>query len=113
MEPRSTSGGSGPHDRRAAPRFDLRVPVEYQSTTVNGQGTVWNVSASGVRIENSSVFVETGARLGLRASFYLGSFDVVLTGEVVRHTEAGFAVQFVALGPAQKGLLSKALPGTH
>ena len=113
MEPRSTSGGSGPHDRRVARRFDLRVPVEYQSTTVNGQGTVWNISASGARIENASAFMESGARLGLRASFYPGSFDVVLTGDVVRHTEGGFAVQFVALGPAQKGLLRKALPEAH
>lgn len=113
MDSNSAGGGLGPPKRRAAPRFDLRAPVEYHSATSNGEGTVWNISTSGARVENVSAFVELGARLGLRASFYPGSFDTVLSGEVVRHTEAGFAVQFVDLGSPQKALLASALPGTQ
>ena len=71
---------------------------------------VWNISASGVRIEHASVLVEPGARVGLRSSFFPGSFDVELMGEVVRHTEAGFAMRFIDVGPLQRELLHLVLP---
>jgi hypothetical protein len=99
-------------ERRAAPRVKLRGPTEYRNSGVEGNGTVWDISASGARIEEASAPVERGETLGLRSSFFPGSFDVELRGDVVRHTESGFAVQFVDLGAAQIDFLRRVLPGT-
>jgi hypothetical protein len=98
-------------EKRAAPRVKLRGPTEYRGAAVHGQGTVWDISVSGARIENASAAVERGATLGLRSSFYPGSFDVELKGDVVRHTETGFAVQFVGLGAPEIDFLRRVLPG--
>ena len=74
---------------------------------------VWDISTSGARIERASVLVELGARVGLHASFFPGSFDVELMGSVVRQTDGGFAVRFVDVGPLQAELLHLALPRGH
>jgi hypothetical protein len=84
--------------------------MEYRNDAVHGHGTIWDISASGARIENASEPVDQGATLGLRSSFFPGSFDVELTGDVVRHTESGFAVQFVELGAPQIEFLRRVLP---
>jgi hypothetical protein len=97
-------------ERRIAPRFKLRAPAEYQNDSVHGNGTIWDISASGARIENATASVEQGVTLGLRSSFFPGSFDVELKGDVVRHTRGGFAVQFVDLGAPQIDFLRTILP---
>jgi hypothetical protein len=84
--------------------------MEYTNGSVRGEGTVWDISASGARIENASEPVSQGTTLGLRSSYYPGSFGVELKGDVVRHTETGFAVQFVQLGSPQVDLLRRILP---
>ena len=88
----------------------LRAPTEYRNDAVHGNGTIWDISASGARIENASAAVDHGATLALRASFFPGSFDVEVRGDVVRHTDNGFAVRFVELGAVQKELLRRVLP---
>jgi hypothetical protein len=97
-------------ERRAAPRVRLVAPAEYTNGSTRGEGTIWDISASGARVENASVPVREGTTLGLRSSFFPGSFDVVLQGDVVRHTETGFAVQFVELGRTQVEFLRRILP---
>jgi hypothetical protein len=84
--------------------------MEYTSGSVRGQGTIWDISASGARIEDASVPVEQGATLGLRSSFFPGSFEVELKADVVRYTETGFAVKFVELGEPQVEFLRRILP---
>lgn len=95
---------------RAAPRFNLRVPVEYRFPGFRGEGTVWNVSASGARIEWATALVGSGTHVWLRFSFFPGSFATELEADVVRRTETGFAVQFRELGPSQLDMLRRALP---
>lgn len=108
----SNAGGAAPPDeRRAAPRFRVRAPVEY-ADSASGRGITWDVSLSGVRIEGASASVPVGRTLTLRFSFFAGSFDTPLSGRVVRHTGEGFAVAFTALEPAQLDLLQRALPPT-
>ena len=107
--------GPGPEytpadDRRSAPRFKLRAPVEYRAGALQGDGTIWNISTSGVRIENASALVKIGSSVGLRFSFFPGQFEVELTGQVVRQTPKGFAVQFVDLEAPQAEMLRSALP---
>jgi hypothetical protein len=99
-------------EKRAAPRVKLRGPTEYRNAGVEGHGTVWDISASGALIEAASQLIEPGERIGLRSSFFPGSFDIELRADVVRHTETGFAVQFVELGAPQIDFLRRVLPGT-
>jgi hypothetical protein len=104
--------GDGQPHRRAARRYDIRVPVEYeQSPKQPGSGTTWNLSVSGVLIEHASEWVEVGGRLELRFSFFAGSFDTRFPANVVRRTPDGFAVQFDILETDQIRLLNRALPG--
>ncbi len=97
-------------DRRSAPRFKLRAPVEYRAGALQGDGTIWNISTSGVRIENASAPLKIGFRVGLRSSFFPGAFEVELTGQVVRQTPNGFAAQFVELEAPQAEMLRSVLP---
>jgi len=46
----------------------------------------------------------------MRCSFFVGSFDIELVGNVVRHTETGFAAQFRDLGAEQLKMLNAILP---
>jgi hypothetical protein len=95
---------------RTAPRFDVRAPVEYQFDDHRGEGLVWNVSASGARIDLAFPPVACGTRIQCRFSFYPGSFATPVTAKVVRRTESGFAVQFCDLGPRENRMLLTALP---
>jgi hypothetical protein len=98
-----------PRERRRAPRFSVFVPLEYQDHGVAGRGFTKNVSRTGVLIEQASSPVPIGADLRLRFSFFLGAFETPFRGEVVRHSEEGFALQFGSLDEAQLGVLRTAL----
>lgn len=97
-------------NRRVAPRYDLRAPVEYSFSDLRGEGVVWNISSSGARIDLAYPPVASGTRLRLRFSFYPGSFETELPAEVVRRTETGFAVRFESLDEKQAKVLRLALP---
>lgn len=99
-------------ENRIAPRFEIRVPVEYQYDAATGRGTTANVSTSGVRIAMTarSPQLSVGSGLTLRFSFFAGSFDTPFAANVVRHTDDGFAVQFDTLDGQQRNLLRQALP---
>ena len=104
------AGHVPPQERRRAPRFGVEVPMEYADHSLTGRGYTVDISASGVRIDGASQRVLIGVQLGLRFSFFLGSFETLFRGEVVRHTEDGFAVQFGSLDSAQLNILRTALP---
>ncbi len=95
-------------ERRAAPRFSIQVPTEYANSHTGG-GLTENVSLSGVRIEHASVSIEIQTDIRLRFSFFMGSFDTVFLGTVVRHTGDGFAAQFGDMGEAQLEVLRRIL----
>ena len=97
-------------ERRAAPRFSIQVPAEYEyDKNPAGTGFTENVSSSGVLVEHTSAEFPIDTELRLRFSFFQGSFDIVFTGAVVRYTEDGFAARFVHLDAAQIGVLQRAL----
>ncbi len=101
-------------ERRIAPRYRIRVPVEYEQASATGRGTTWDVSTSGVHVAMSHASASSplsiGSEVKLRFSFFVGSFDVAFPANVVRHTPEGFAVQFDRLGSAHRDLLRQALP---
>ncbi len=96
-------------DRRVAPRLRIQAPMEYGQDAEMGSGLTKDVSLSGVRIERASLAVPIETELRLRFSFFLGSFDTLLRGKVVRHTTDGFAVQFGSLDVAQHEILRRVL----
>ena len=95
-------------ERRAAPRVSIQAPTEYENSYM-GSGFTKNVSLSGVRIEHASISMAIQTEIRLRFSFFMGSFDTVFRGTVVRHTKDGFAVQFVDMGDAQREVLRRSL----
>ncbi len=101
-------------EKRTAPRYEIRVPVECQFEAGTATGTTANVSTSGVRIAlalaSASTRLSVGSGLTMRFSFFVGSFDTPFGASVVRHTDDGFAVQFNALDGRQRDLLRRALP---
>jgi hypothetical protein len=102
----------GPEDRgerRAAPRYPLQAPVEFNDGA-GGTGTTENISVSGVLIEDSTFQVEVRSDVILHFSFFAGSFGIPFLGTVVRHSSGGFAVRFFELGSPQREVLREALP---
>ncbi len=95
-------------ERRVAPRFSVQVPTEYENSH-KGSGIAEDVSLSGARIEHASISMAIQTEIRLRFSFFMGSFDTVFRGTVVRQTEDGFAVQFVDMGETQLEVLTKIL----
>ena len=96
-------------DARREPRFEVRGPAEYQDGA-SGNGTTWNISFSGVLIENASEQLPIGALVEVRFSFFPGSFDTTFVGRVIRHTERGFALEFTDLDDPRRKVLTAALP---
>lgn len=98
-------------NRRSAPRYVLKVPVEILLLGGRGTGTVWDMSTSGARIEHSSCEPVEGERAALQMSFFPGSLPVQLAGTVIRKTElGGFCVHFESLNPRTRQILVRALP---
>jgi hypothetical protein len=96
---------------RPARRFLLRAPASFDDGrgTV-GSGFVENISRSGVLLAGCSPVPHPGARVWLRASYFPGSVEVALSGEVVRLTERGFALKFIDLTPVAERTISRILP---
>ena len=98
-------------ERRRAPRFRLCGPAQFEAQGAHGHGMVADVSLTGVRIEEASCVPSLRSPISLHWSYQPGSFEVELTGQVVRHTETGFAVDFSDLTDRAQELLYAALPG--
>ncbi len=96
-------------ERHREPRFRVQVPTEYENSHT-GSGFTENLSLSGVLIEPASRSNTIQTELRLRFSFFIGSFDTVFHGTVIRHTGDGFAVQFGDMGEAQLEVLRRILP---
>ena len=95
-------------DQRKESRFTVRVSTEYEGAHV-GSGFTANLSLSGALIEYASTSIPIKTKIAMRFSFFAGSFDTEFQGSVVRHTEDGFAVQFVDMGETQLEVLRKIL----
>ncbi len=99
----------GSSERRLEQRFDLRMPIDYESCGTQSKGLLWDISTTGARIEETSQ-PELGTEIKLTLAFFPGATPVALRAEVVRHTESGFAAKFHHLDQRTRKLLSVALP---
>ncbi len=106
----SIPSADGRPQRREPQRYELRIPVDYQSSGSQGKGLLWDISTSGARIEQASVSMQLGTEITLMLAFLPGATPVSLRGEVIRQTESGFAVKFLPLEGRVRLLLKVALP---
>ncbi len=93
-------------EQRAAPRFSVQAPTEYGNSHM-GSGFTKNVSLSGALIEHASISLAIQTEIRLRFSFFMGSFDTIFLGTVVRQAGDGFAVQFGDMGETQLEVLRR------
>jgi hypothetical protein len=94
----------------SAPRFDLRVPVLYKGARGRGEGIIWDISATGLRVEVASASLKPGMHVHLKFSYSDHSEPVIAAAEVVRATDTGFAVRFVNMSSTLQDQLRAALP---
>lgn len=81
----------------ASPRYEVRAPVVYRGTNLQGGGKIANMSTSGALIEPASCAVSPGTPLRILISYSPDKTEprsLELTSQVVRTTESGFAVAF-------------------
>ncbi len=97
--------------RRIAPRYRLQVPVRISDSQRKGAGTTADMSASGVRVENSNIRPPDGLKIELRFAFFPNSPPIKISAEVVRTTETGgFAARFYDLDWRMQRVLRAILP---
>jgi hypothetical protein len=98
------------NERRAYPRYVLNAPATYRGAGIEGTGTIADISASGALIQPASPSVALGTPLKVRVANHAGPPGPELPSEVVRMTDAGFAVHFKLRGPEVLYLLRAVLP---
>jgi hypothetical protein len=91
--------------RRVAPRLHLSVPVAVEFGTTCDDGTLWDISLSGARLENTSVRPTEGSQVTL--AFALPGYPAFeIVARVVRPTAGGYAVHFEAINSSLKEALA-------
>lgn len=80
---------------RPARRFQLRIPVKYESEGQSGDGMLVDLSSSGALIEATNVPLSFGAMVDIGYTLESDEKPTELYGKVVRETDSGFAVEFV------------------
>ncbi len=83
--------------QRAAFRFTLSCQVSYAVEGVTVRASLLDVSLEGVSVEDAEPRPPVGAQCRLKLHLGEEEEPIDLEVEVVRHTESGFAGQFVNL----------------
>ena len=84
-------------ERRTAPRKKVSLAVFYTSEGQRGAGEMVNVSLSGALLEPASIRPEQDAAVKLLFTTPGAGRSTELNGTVARHTETGFAIEFLAV----------------
>jgi hypothetical protein len=95
----ATSRWVDPQGRRAALRFDVRIPITYHfdigRRSDDGKGWITDISTSGAKISDPTRLPPVGSSIRLWLSFYETSTPVAISCRCVRHAEdRAFAVRF-------------------
>jgi hypothetical protein len=91
-------------DKRKDPRFKTRFDVLYASGTEEGAGVITDLSYSGARLENVSVWPAVGMAVRLYV-FVQPVAPFELVGHVTRHSDSGFAIQYDVGDPEVRRLV--------
>lgn len=82
-------------ERRAAPRIRLLSHAYFSAGRVEGRGVLYDLSATGARIEEATSRIKPGTKIHLTFALDEHDSSVSVSAAVVRETETGFAVHFV------------------
>ncbi|HME73167.1 MAG TPA: PilZ domain-containing protein [Myxococcota bacterium] len=94
-------------DKRRNPRIRTHFETTYSSGRQDGSGILANISYSGALLTQTSV----QPRLGSQVRVYVllnEDFPFVVVGQVVRHVEDGFAIEYADLSPELRRLVDDA-----
>jgi len=98
-------------ERRASPRYAVRVPVKVRVRGTVASGYVRDLSSLGARIEEVAVTPLEGAVLELEFALLHKSAPLILKSEVVRSTNSGgFCVRFIQVSPRTESVLRLLIP---
>jgi hypothetical protein len=102
---------ASPLTRRIAPRYRFSVPVKIRLEHKTAHGTTEDMSASGVRIEQSDCKPPDGVKIEVQFAFFPNSPPIRLAARVVRTTETGgFAACFCDVDWRMQRVLRAILP---
>jgi hypothetical protein len=90
-------GGLGARAARTDQRFQLKLPVNYETADGRGRGVTWDISTRDARIEGVSYLARPGTAITLEVLLPPDMIPLELRGQVVRETITGFAVEFVGV----------------
>jgi hypothetical protein len=108
-------GGSAPRgvamepsaDRRRNSRIRTRFETSYSSGREDGLGLLANISYSGALLTQTSLQPRIGSQV--RVFIFLSEqAPFVIIGQVVRHVEDGFAIEYADLSPELRRLIDDA-----
>ncbi len=89
-----------------APRVQVQFAAEYVGKRVDGTGNVRNLSRTGALIEPAEPPLEPGSEVGIRLWFPDSTLAVEVAAEVVRESDAGFAVRFTEMNERTYNILT-------
>jgi hypothetical protein len=84
--------------KRKHPRFRTRFDALCSTGREEGAGALVDVSYSGARLEGTSLRPRVGTKVRLYV-FVQPVSPFELLGHVVRHTESGFAIEYIVTDP--------------
>jgi len=96
------------HEQRAAPRKKVSLAVLCRSGAERGAGRMVNVSLSGALLGPASIRPEQEAAVRILFTAPGAGRATEVSGTVARHTETGFAIQFLAANDALREFLAEA-----
>ncbi len=85
--------------RRVAPRYIVRIPVWVRAGTTEVEGSMVDVSDSGVRLECKSLRLAPGTSVALELRFLKTSEPIAILAKFVRETPQGCALRFTDPDP--------------
>ncbi len=95
-------------NRRGRGRVKTRFELLYSAGRTEGNGVLADISYSGARIDGTSFRPKIGARIRLYV-FVQPVSPLEITGDVVRHTDDGFAIQYKTISdPELQALIDDA-----
>ncbi|MFQ5513567.1 MAG: PilZ domain-containing protein [Myxococcota bacterium] len=96
-------------DQRKAPRVEVHFETQYEERLLKGQGVVRNISASGALIDDADPRLPVGSEVSLSFSLQPDTLPLRIRGSVVRETERGFGVTFLAMDARTRKVLKASI----
>ncbi len=92
-------------DMRRAPRIKTGLEVYFSSGREEGPAVLADVSSGGALLEETPSRPRVGTSASMTVFLPNGSKRLQVVGHVIRHTEAGFAIEFERPNPHVYDLL--------